>query len=256
MNKTLTASNGRPISFIENLVADAPIILFFHGQGETGDGTQNTLPNIVGNMPKPVGFTIIAPQLHRDFIKEWPIWYATEMIKYIRSFTTKPILCTGLSLGGGLVWNVLDDDYCCSQIAAAVPVCGTATFDSAKYVKQYNVPVWAFHAKDDGTIGVGNTYAFVMAIEQVGGNAKKTIYTSGGHGIWSRAYETVRQTYATTDEWNSKFDTSKDPTIYDWFKGIISGLPPVTPPPPPPPTVKTIKSVTINYSDGTSETKP
>ena len=262
--KTLTAFTGINIAFYEYIPANPKgVIIQFHGNGECGDGTVATLTKLdniaisgqinKGTFTQP--FIVLSPQLKTAYCTEWRLWYVWEMVWYAQKFGL-PIYLTGYSLGGGAVWTALNDSATCSMISGAVPVCGTSTFTTAKWVNQYKVPVWAYHGEKDATIGVGNTYAFTSVIT----GAKKTIYKGLGHGIWDIVYNQIRQDYVTTNEWNQVGSTKNDPTPYEWF----ASLPAATVPPvivPPPPTRTIVARLFVNgweiivYSDKTTEIK-
>jgi hypothetical protein len=135
------------------------------------------------------------------------------------------VYVTGLSMGGGVTWNLVS--YYPQLIAAAVPICGAnnSPHDGAAFT---NFNVWAFHAKDDTTVSVNQTYKWANEagayfspptttpiqnnIPPTGDNTacyvgtstwnwvsgtvpsdsksrfRVTIYGSGGHWIWTRAY--------------------------------------------------------------------
>ena len=62
------------------------------------------------------------------------------------------VYLTGLSMGGGGVWNLLN--LFPERIAATVPICGvspTAGFDVEKLIDE---PIWAFHGRRDTTVSV------------------------------------------------------------------------------------------------------
>ena len=67
----------------------------------------------------------------------------------------------GLSMGGGAAW-----DYAVAypgRIAAVVPICGASWIakDQMTNLAKANLPVWAFHNNDDGTVGVNTTISNV-----------------------------------------------------------------------------------------------
>ena len=52
-----------------------------------------------------------------------------------------------------------------------------------------NLPVWAFHNSDDGTVNVYTTIGNVDDINSYAPalQAKKTIWATGGHDAWTKA---------------------------------------------------------------------
>ena len=132
-----------------------PLILFLHGSGETGT---NNLAQINGNIDnllqgaKDNGAFLYAPQA-TTFTWADPTRTANVMSmidQALLDFNVDPnrLYVTGLSMGGGGVWNMLNrfDD----RFAAGVPIAAVSPggdFDPANLVGK---PTWAFHARDDG----------------------------------------------------------------------------------------------------------
>lgn len=236
--KSLTASNGTFIGFYEykptnysaNPTTKYPLIIFLHGIGERGDGVTN-LPLVLYNgIPKNIAnghtmtftwngktetFLVLSPQLSTIY-GDWQNFYVDEMIKYAKQnlrVDTDRIFLTGLSLGGGGVWRYASSSLAnAQQLAGIAPVCGTCNLVNACNIAQANLPVWAFHAMDDGTVGVGCTTGNIQGVNNCGPAVKPlmTLYSNGGHGIWGRSYDT---------EYNWH-----DPNMYEWFLGQNKAL--------------------------------
>lgn len=229
--KSLTASNGTFIGFYEYKPTDYsvqtttryPVIIFMHGIGERGNGTTE-LPRVLTNaIPKyinaghPMRFTwngktetflVLSPQLSSSY-GDWPAFYAEEMVKYAKAnlrIDTNRIIVTGLSLGGGGVWQYASINASNPKnLAAIAPVCGTCSMVNACNIANALLPTWAFHASNDGTVGVGCTTGGISNILNCNPLVKPlmTIYPDGGHAIWDRAFDTVYN-------W-------QNPNIYEWF---------------------------------------
>ncbi|MEO5681342.1 MAG: PHB depolymerase family esterase [Chitinophagaceae bacterium] len=198
-----------------------PLLVFLHGVGETGNGStdlprllSNAVPDLLNKHTFPAQFTVngvnysfivINPQF-----KEWPqpadvnamIDYAVANYRVDES----RIYVAGLSMGGGGTW-----DYAtayANRVAAVAPICGAAwpSKDQLGNIAKANLPVWAFHNNDDGTVAasttitnVDNVNAFKPAIA-----AKKTIWSGGGHNSWTKA------TNPATRECDGK-------NVYEWM---------------------------------------
>lgn len=236
--KSLTASNGTFIGFYQytptdyssNPTTQYPLIIFLHGIGERGDG-QTNLPLVLANgIPKNIAnghpmrffwngkwetFLVLSPQLSTAY-GDWQNFYVDEMIKYAKNnlrVDPNRIYLTGLSLGGGGVWKYASSSSGnASQLAAIAPVCGTCNLVSAANIAGAKLPVWAFHAQDDGVVGVGCTTSSIQAIQAAGNPVKPlmTLYANGGHWIWDRAYDT---------EYNWA-----NPNLYEWLLGQNKSL--------------------------------
>lgn len=236
--KSLTASNGTFIGFYQytptdyssNPTTQYPLIIFLHGIGERGDG-QTNLPLVLANgIPKNIAnghpmrffwngkwetFLVLSPQLSNAY-GDWQNFYVDEMIKYAKNnlrVDPNRIYLTGLSLGGGGVWKYASSSSGnASQLAAIAPVCGTCNMVSAANIAGAKLPVWAFHAQDDGVVGVGCTTSSIQAIQNAGNPVQPlmTLYSSGGHWIWDRAYD-------TDYNW-------ANPNLYEWLLGQNKSL--------------------------------
>lgn len=188
-----------------------PLLIFVHGIGELGRGTLASLPNVLFNGPPRVikdgkfpnsfrvgvdefKFVVISPQ----FIS-WPT--ATdikEVIDYaINHYKVdiNRIYLTGLSMGGGVVWEYASNSVAyASRIAGLVPVCGVAPSNAQKgqNIASANLPVWATHNDGDGTVDVDNTHNFIRFINSSNPPpnplAKKTIFDDDSHDAWSKTY--------------------------------------------------------------------
>jgi len=237
--KNLTASNGTYIGFWQytptdysaNPTTKYPLIIFLHGIGERGDGVNN-LPSVLGQgIPKNINeghtmrffwngkwetFLVLSPQLSTNY-GDWQNFYVEEMIKYAKQnlrIDPDRIFLTGLSLGGGGVWRYASTSASfASELAGIAPVCGTCSMVSPANIVNAKLPVWAFHALDDGTVGSGCTTSAIQNINNLNPAVKPlmTLYASGGHYIWNRSYDT---------EYNYH-----DPNLYEWFLGQNKSLP-------------------------------
>jgi hypothetical protein len=235
----LTGSNGVFIGFYEYKPVDYnndpsvkyPLIIFMHGIGERGNGTSD-LPNLLNiGIPRYIKdghpmrffwngkwetFLVLSPQLSPAY-GGWPTFYVDEMLKHARNnmrIDTNRIYLTGLSLGGGGVWQYAGSSLAnAKKFAAIAPVCGTCqgvnwcNFSTAK------LPVWAFHAADDGVVGAGCTNGAINNINNCNPQVKpiKTIWPDGNHWIWDRAYDREYN-------WQS-------PNLFEWFLGQNKSLP-------------------------------
>jgi len=216
--KSLTASNGQFIGFYEYKPTDYnanpgkkyPCIVFLHGIGERGNGTSE-LDRVIGvGLPRlirdgnPMRFfwngkwetgIVVVPQLSPND-GWWPDLYTDEISKYATSGSIRVdpnrIFLTGLSLGGGGVWSFASSSQAnASRLAGIAPVCGTCSMSNGCNIANAKLPVYAFHATDDGNVSVNCALDAITSINNCGAAVKpfKTIYSSGQHGIWDRAYD-------------------------------------------------------------------
>ncbi len=251
--KSITGTNGQFIGFLEFKPSDYgsqkhPLIIFLHGIGERGDGTtqiQNVTANGIANlcargasMRFTVGgqtssFVVLSPQLSASY-GSWPSWYVEEMIKYAKAnlqIDPNRIYVTGLSLGGGGVWTYAFTSYANSaQVAAIAPVCGTDDgwdANACASAGASNLPIWAFHCKDDGTVAYTNTQHVQLTLSWNCGAMtpapRFTYYLSGGHsGAWINAYDTGHITRPVDSSLvktgaSTSVNFTANPNIYEWF---------------------------------------
>jgi len=246
--RSVVAPNGvfigfyeyKPVDYDANPNTKYPLIIFLHGIGERGDG-QGQLPMVLANaIPKYIAqgspmrfyvngqwqtFLVLSPQLSQNY-GSWQNFYVDEMLKWAKQnmrVDTNKMYLTGLSLGGGGVWRYATTSIDnAKQFAAIAPVCGTCDWGNLCNIAQANTPVWAFHAQDDGLVGVGCTTSAISMLNSCGPPTPPlmTIYPQGNHWIWDMAYD-------TTHAWQSPTN------IYEWFLNqsrTSVALPPNIPP--------------------------
>ena len=171
-----TNSNGfyryLPSGYASN-TKNYPLIIWVHGAGQIGQGNVTDLPKVLEwGVPKiindggfPASFTvgdssfsfiIISPQ----FIS-WPSGgNVSAMLSYVMSnYRVDPsrVYLMGISAGGGAVWEYAGTSVANSdKIAAMIPFCGafSPTQTLANRIAASNLPVWAFHNTNDGTVPV------------------------------------------------------------------------------------------------------
>lgn len=235
----LTASNGEYIGFYEYKPADYnvdpttkyPLIVFLHGIGERGNGTSELSRVRANGIPKYINaghpmrfywngrwqsFIVLSPQLSSSY-GWWQDFYIDEMIKYAKQnlrIDTNRIILTGLSLGGGGVWEYAARSVTnASQFSAIGICCPTCQFPNWCNIADAQLPTWAFHATNDGTTPSSCTNGAINGIMNCGAAVKPylTLWDNGGHGIWDRAYDTGY--------------TWQNPNIFEWFLGQDKSLP-------------------------------
>ena len=205
-----------------------PLIIFLHGHGQLGDGSQSSLqnvtassiPHLIATQQFPANFKVknatkqfivISPQF-----KFWPgnsdvsdmLNYA---IKKYRIDTTR-IYFTGLSMGGGILW-----DYTCNfgkRIAAIVPMAGSSwpTTEKGQCIAQDSVAVWAFQNNTDPTVPSWYSIDYVHYINSYNPliPAKLTLWPTGGHDCWTEASDpNYRENGKNIYEWMLSYRKKK-----------------------------------------------
>lgn len=209
-----------------------PLIVFLHGSGERGNNNTAQLNNNANGALQLVSAAnqsiapcfMLAPQAS---VAEG--WNANTLNQVVRSiarleadYSIDPnrIYVTGLSMGGGGTWEILTRYP--FLFAAAVPMNG---WGAGSYEKIVGIPVWNFHAVNDGSVGVAGSDNAVSALRQAGGRAIYTRYATGGHGIWPTAYgNPYLRPWMLSQRRNQ-------PVAGSPIVSITSPLPPIVPPP-------------------------
>ena len=115
---------------------------------------------------------------------------------------------TGLSMGGGGTWNMLSRYS--DRFAAGVPIAGVSPAGDFVPANLVGLPVWAFHARNDGVVNESRSRSVVNSILTAAArdainfpadgdpndfefvddelHLRYTEWPTGGHGIWGRVY--------------------------------------------------------------------
>lgn len=187
-----------PLNFSETSGQTYPLVLFYHGWGERGNGTSDLSDILSFGPPKLINqgtnfdAIVISPQ-NSD-----ANYSASDFLSFYNYLTsnypvdTNRIYVTGLSSGGGSTWRALEGHY--DKIAAAVPICGSGFIDNPSEVLQ-QTPIWAFHSFNDSVIDVNNTITNVNRIANIS-NSVMSVYPYGASNS------------AASDDYSMSFDTN------------------------------------------------
>ena len=195
-----------PQGYNTNTSKNYPLIVAVHGIGELGNGTTDlanilncwtAIPRLIENGGFPTSITVagqsfsfivIAPQF-----RWWPSGSdVNDVVDYaIKNYRVDQsrIYVTGLSMGGGAVWDFASTFP--TKAAAVVPVCGAASADPtrAQAISNAKLPVWATHNQDDPIVSSYNTAGWISQITQYGGDIQSTIFPVSGHDAWTKTYD-------------------------------------------------------------------
>ena len=186
--------------------AKFPLMVFIHGLGEAGNGSPAELPKVLVNGPPKIAaaggygstykFIIISPQF-----MAWPTYLDVDgVIEYaLKHYEVDKsrVYLTGLSMGGGAVWDYAGagKEYA-KKLAAIVPVCGASWpwIGRSEIIAKEDLPVWATHNQGDNTVPVEYTETYVTDINSQKPPptplARKTIFPANGHDAWTKTYST------------------------------------------------------------------
>jgi predicted peptidase len=194
-----------------------PLILFLHGSGEAGTDNLNQINGNIDPLlaaAEARGAFLYAPQSITDWDDESFLADVMTMIDRAiaeRGVDRNRIYVTGLSMGGGGVWNLVSRFP--DRFAAAVPISAsdpTSNFEPANLAHQ---PIWAFHARNDTVVPVQPDRDLINNLLMLADRPTSTFpptsdtsspnvqfddasldlhYTDfrGDHGIWPEIYNT------------------------------------------------------------------
>lgn len=252
----LNTSNGIPFGHYEYLPqnfsltsgATYPLLIFYHGIGEKGNGTTDLYKVLANGTPKQIQqgmhfpAIVISPQKDTgwfsgsDFLTLYNYLLANYPIDINR------VYITGLSAGGGGVWQALNSHY--NKIAAAVPICGAGSLPNpASFLQNKNI--WVFHNFGDTTVQktqsinnvnrIANNAQSVMDIYPYGANStaattdftmhfiKNTQTWNGVQGIQEPVNQLSFTLYKANGH-NAWSTTYNNPDVYNWmFSKTLNG---------------------------------
>lgn len=187
-----------------------PLLIFLHGKGEKGDGTNslavlnrvlNTgIPKLIKDKKwKPTNpMLVVSPQYFGNTgnLNNWgggkPLALKTFIEYMISHYRVDPkrIYLTGLSFGGNGIYDYLtQQDDATSYIAAAAPIAAYGA--PAGFAKSNDTPIWTFVGANDG-INVTMSKNFVTKynaqIPAPRYKAKISVFPNAGHDVWTRTY--------------------------------------------------------------------
>ena len=194
-----------------------PVLFFFHGIGEKGNGTTQLSKVLVAGPPKLIAqghhfpFIVISPQL-KPIFEDWYPWYMDEVVEYVKKtlrVDETRIYVTGLSLGGGGAWRYAESFP--AKVAALAPICGHYNNPeiACSAIVKNQIPIWAFHGELDATIPLYRTQNMIHALLACKNPSADpapilTIYPRTGHkATWDNAYRTDHLLH--------------NPNLYEWL---------------------------------------
>jgi dienelactone hydrolase len=182
-----------------------PVVISLHGIKEKGSASKNVdeikesldkvahigLPRYVASGQQ-YSFILISPQLKSN-MHTWTGNYLMEVINHVKTYLridSRRIYLTGLSLGGGGLWEIASEYP--DLFAAILPICsGYNDIRGAEAIAAANIPTWGFHGDADRVVG---EYVTVNMINEINKNrpsplAKLTILPGVGHAAWDKVYK-------------------------------------------------------------------
>jgi len=222
-----------------------PLLVFFHGAGETGNPDGSELAKVKAHGPPKLinanndmcfttasgkqCFIVVSPQNGRGW---WDGNDTAGMLAHaIKTYQVDPkrVYVTGLSMGGGATWNlavateagVTPTSYWAAKIAAAVPIAGAS---DAQYfntgicqgIVGKHLPIWAFHGTADTTVVPATSQAWV---DKINGAS-----TANGYSCATVASPMAKLTLypgVGHDSWTTTYDPAHQvetgKNLYQWL---------------------------------------
>ena len=211
MLKPAGSEDRAPLGYVEYLPPDygdgeaRPLLVFLHGAGESGDGTEASLDAVFrlgiskliqnDDWPASRPFIVLMPQYAADDANDCQL--ADEIDAFL-SFAidnydvdVERVYLTGISCGAIGAWDFLavnGDDV----VAATVLIAGHAEDAFAKAgCALGEVPIWVFHGEADSIVPirfVEDRIAALQACDPPPEELKLTVYPGVDHNSWSRTY--------------------------------------------------------------------
>ena len=235
--KTMPYRLMKPIDFDENKTY--PLILSLHGAAGKGDDNLKNFKEWNFSMAeeswrKKYPCFVLMPQMRRGWtmverdksLKGQPgtAVLSIELIEQLKGeykIDEERIYVLGHSMGGQGTWITIwnHPDY----FAAAIPSAGApfsppdSELEEQPYSRFKDVPVWAFHSDDDGTIDVECSRKIFRAMQECGGNMKYTEVTGFGHGANKVAFTHPSQKEVGFETQYSSARCDKTEDVWDWL---------------------------------------
>lgn len=202
-----------PVDYASNPTKKYPLLVFVHGAGEIGDGSQakltkldttTSLPRLIskGNFPtsfnlsgENFSFIVVSPQAVAVNGNYTHIQAMIDTALQLYRVDTTRIYLTGLSYGGRLIWDYMRTSSSANKVAASLLICPnsiSSMYTDVASAAGSNVPLWVTHnANDpsaprkwsDSLIKYYNGYSPIPAPP-----AKLNMFQSGSHDAWTRTY--------------------------------------------------------------------
>jgi predicted esterase len=180
-----------------------PMIVWFHGRGESGDDNSRQLAHLQLAMeffagPNQQDFFMLATQCPGDN-NQWtrsmspdgkgdaPMTIAGEIMEAVlREFPVDEnrLSCFGFSSGGTGSWEFGRKS---PRKLAALGSCSGNPVKEAQPEEYLGPSIWAFVNTGDAAVPSDDAAVFVEGINTGGGNAFLSIYDAEGHDSWTRA---------------------------------------------------------------------
>ncbi|MEX6688233.1 PKD domain-containing protein [Danxiaibacter flavus] len=190
-----------------------PVLFFFHGVGEQGDGSTSALQLVLKNGPpklinngtfpktftvngKTFSFIVICPQMKNS---QWIMSDYKALIAYMKSkyrIDTTRIYLSGLSMGGGNAMYYSSNDGNVSKTIAATVTASEASRPNSYTVRTLataNVPVWLCTNKIDPTVPPSYSISWhdslAKYVPKMPTQPLLDVFDASGHDSWTQTFD-------------------------------------------------------------------
>ena len=209
-----TGSTESPLGYLEYLPPGygdgppRPLLVFLHGSGEAGRGTEadlelvdaNGVPAMIasGDWPDDRPFVVLSPQ-YGTLPASGKCEIADELAAFIdyaiKHYDVDParVYLTGISCGAIAIWDYLAETTD-NTVAAVVSISGHPSWAMEKAGCDVpHVPIWMFHGALDDIVPVDFVEEKVDELRSCAdpppNELKLTIYADADHDAWTRTYD-------------------------------------------------------------------
>lgn len=190
-----------------------PAVIFLHGIGERGNGTNELLRVSSIGPTSYVKWTSWRPDVIM-IAPQWSgsTWPSAEMVDQVVNYVIAnyrvnkdQIYLTGLSMGGGAAWDYASSTVArATKLAALLPVCGySGGWNGGKVIADAGLPVFATHNNGDPTVPYSMSVNWVNNINAAGVKPAAVLKTfiSGTHNAWDSTYNPALKPFQGKLNW-------------------------------------------------------
>ncbi len=188
----------KPVSLNTSDDRHYPLVVFLHSYAEAGTNNESqitgqTAPLVFVSEENRLKYPcfLVAPQLPQD-----EYWYDVrrrpelpaliQELQNHHAIDPDRIYVTGMASGGASVWDTISRNS--NLYAAAIPMSSFGR--NYPLTNLLRLPIWDFHAGNDGVFGVSDTDSLISKLRNAGGRPIFTRYSFGNFAIWNTAYQT------------------------------------------------------------------
>lgn len=202
-----------PTAYTDELEAKFPIVIFFHGLGEGGNGStdlyevlKNGPPKILNNSNHALydlfedeQVIVLSPQVTNN--TWWNEGHIRPFLDFVLSHyrvDERRIYFTGLSAGASGIHEFLNDDSNSNQVCAVMPVAvrGQLQTDALGPIAATEIPYWALTAIGDGSSAPVNSVNRIATALTGSPSNVMANHPSPSSGTWTAAYDTSTATWS------------------------------------------------------------